>query len=478
MAKNTAITETTLKDLGQGTLVALLLEACARDDVTAKKVRLLLAGRSGRDALDTEIGKRIKSLTTGKSFHDWRTPPEFADSIDALRVAIADTLGAKDPKAAIARLWQLIEADSAIMERVDDSSGRIGGALGDVVADLGRMLTASGGDDSAAFAERVHKVYLTNAYSVLDNLVVAVAGPMGVKGRARLRSLFETTIADAPPVKPRGDRTRGEPHDYRAESRLSAAASGLMAIADADGDVDAFVRAADAGPYRIAHVKGVASRLLKARRPADAMAWLDRVPPDAGQWRDSTGDGLVGLKLKTLDAMKRKDEAQRLRLDLFEKHLWIAYLREYVKRLPDFEDDGVIRKAITHAASFPGVLDALLFLVDWPALDAASDLVIRRAAEIDGRHYDFLNHAIDRLEAKHPVAATILLRAKIDSVLARASATQYGHAVRDLERCNALAPRADAGNSVSSHAEYLAHIRVKHARKPSFMERLKAAGMR
>ena len=476
MARKAAITDETLKSLGLDALVGLVLEACGRDDALDKKVRMLLASRTGSDALDTEIGKRIKSLTTGRNFYDWRTAPAFAESIDALRIAITETLGATDPKVAIARLWQLIEADGKIMERVDDSSGRIGSALGDAAADLGRLLAAAGGDDSTAFAERVHNVFLANAYSVLDGLAMAVAGPMGAKGRAKLRALFEKTIADATPVKPRGDRAR-DINDTRAELRLAAAANGLMAIADADGDVDAFVRAAEASSYRIAHVDDVAKRLLAAARPVEAMAWLERVPPDAGQWRDASGDGLVGLKLATLDALGRKDEAQQLRLDLFEKHLWATYLREHLKRLADFEDDAVIRKALAHAAAYPSALEALLFLVDWPALDAAAELVVKRSAEIDGRHYELLNHAIDRLEGKHAVAATILLRAKIDSVLARASSTQYAWAVRDLERCAALARTVNATGALTSHADYLANIRVKHARKTSFMEKLKAAGI-
>ena len=64
-----------------------------------------------------------------------------------------------------------------------------------------------------------------------------------------------------------------------------------------------------------------------------------------------------------------------MRLALFEKYLWATYLREYVNRLPDFEDDAAIRKAIAHASVYPSALEALLFLVDWPALDAAADLV-------------------------------------------------------------------------------------------------------
>jgi hypothetical protein len=162
---------------------------------------------------------------------------------------------------------------------------------------------------------------------------------------------------------------------------------------------------------------------------------------------------------------------------MFERHLWTHYLRDYVKLLPDFEDDDVVRKAVSLALKFPGVLDALMFLVDWPDLGAASALVTTRAVEIDGRHYQALNHAIDQLEAKFPVATTILLRAKIDSVLARASSVLYVHAARDLARAAALAPKLEASSGVPTHAAYFADLKIKHARKTSFWPKVKEAGI-
>jgi len=265
--------------------------------------------------------------------------------------------------------------------------------------------------------------------------------------------------------------------DYKQQSRRAAAAQGLMDLADAEGDGDAFLRAAERSPNVVAHVGEAAKQLLKAKRSAEALLWLDRVPADHGQWRDATGQGLVGLKLRTLEALRRKDEAQALRWHMFDRHLWTFYLREYVKRLPDFEDDAVIRRAIAHALAYPGVLDALMFLVDWPDLDAAAQLVTTRAAEIDGRHYQILNHAIDRLEGKHPVATTILLRAKIDSVLARASSAQYVHAARDLARAAALAPKLEAACAIPRHAAYFADIKTKHARKTSFWPKVLEVGL-
>ena len=118
-----------------------------------------------------------------------------------------------------------------------------------------------------------------------------------------------------------------------------------------------------------------------------------------------------------------------------------------------------------------------MFLVDWPDHAAAAKLVVARKAEIHGRHYQILNHAIDRLESKQPVATTILLRAKIDDVLARASSTQYVHAARDLARAAALASKVDAASAIPTHAAYFTDLKIKHARKTSFWPKVQEVGL-
>lgn len=474
MPRQAAITEISLESLGLKPLAALVQEACERDDVRENKVRMMLAAKDGGDALDAELAKRIESMAGSRTFYDWRMAGDLVRTIDAIRSNIVDELGAKDPRAAVVRLWQLIDASHKIMEIVDDSSGVTCGSLRGAVADLGRILQKSGVDDAPELAERVHASFLDNGYCVKDGLVRAVAPALGVEGRSELRRLFEEDLAalDAMPA-PSGDRGV----DYKQQSRQSAAAQRLMDLADAEGDVDAFLRAAERSPYVVAHVGEAAEQLLKAKRPAEALAWLDRGPADHSQWRDPTGEGLVELKLRALEALRRKDEAQALRWQMFERHRWMFYLREYARRLPDFEDDAVIRKAIAHALAYPGVLDALMFLVDRPDLDAAAQLVTMRAAQIDGRHYQILNHAIDRLEDKHPVATTILLRAKIDSVLARASSAQYVHAASDLARAAALAPKLNASSGIPTHAAYFADLKAKHVRKTSFWPKVQEVGL-
>ena len=65
MPRKAAITETSLKSLGLKRLAALVHEACDRDDVLEKKVRMMLAAKDGGDALDAELAKRIKGLAYG-----------------------------------------------------------------------------------------------------------------------------------------------------------------------------------------------------------------------------------------------------------------------------------------------------------------------------------------------------------------------------------------------------------------------------
>lgn len=474
MARKPTITEATLRSLGPKRLAALVLEACQRDDVLAKKVRMLLAAKGGGEVLDAELTTRIKNLRAGRSFVDWRDAGSLAETIDAIRASIIGDLAAKSPMLAVARLWQLIDASDSIMERVDDSGGMISGSLRGAVVDLGAMLTKAGVDDVAGWAKKVHDATLDNGYGVVDGLVRAVAPALGGTGREALRAYFGRDIATTDRTISRASESA---RDYDHESHRAAASRGLMDLADAESDVDAFLRAAELSPYKIAHIDEAAERLMQAKRPAEALAWLERLPPDHFKWRDATGDGVVGIKLRALDALGRHDEAQALRWEMFERYLWPIYLREHVRRLPDFEDEPVIRKAVAHAMVHPSVLDALSFLVAWPDLDAAARLATTRRAEVDGRHYELLNPVIDRLEEKHPVAATILLRAKIDSVLERASSTQYGHAARDLARAAALAEMIEAEGTIRSHAAYMADLRAKHARKTSFWPKVVQAGV-
>ena len=69
-----------------------------------------------------------------------------------------------------------------------------------------------------------------------------------------------------------------------------------------------------------------------------------------------------------LEALDRRDEAQVARWSCFQGTLSAEHLRAYLKRLPDFDDVEAEERALDYAERYNGPLQALEFLLSWPAL--------------------------------------------------------------------------------------------------------------
>jgi hypothetical protein len=167
-------------------------------------------------------------------------------------------------------------------------------------------------------------------------------------------------------------------------------------------------------------------------------------------------------RIAALEALGRTDAAQETRWDCFARTLSAEHLRAYLKKLPDFEDVEAEIRALKHAEQFPSRLEALLFLVSWPAL------VTGHAGELDGNHYQVLAPAAEALAAKQPLAATVLLRAMIDFSLAHSRASRCRHAANHLHECARLARHITDFGAFEPHDAYLARLRQDHGRKQSF----------
>jgi hypothetical protein len=143
-------------------------------------------------------------------------------------------------------------------------------------------------------------------------------------------------------------------------------------------------------------------------------------------------------------------------------------LRAYLKRLPDFEDVEAEERAMEYALRFKSFPAALGFLYEWPSQARAAELVLARAAEIDGNMYYLLDPAAQLIEGKHPLAATLLRRAMIEDTLNGAKSSRYKHAARHLLECASLAPHIREFGTFESHEAFVGRIRAKHGRKAGF----------
>nr|WP_300075044.1 DUF6880 family protein [uncultured Ruegeria sp.] len=115
---------------------------------------------------------------------------------------------------------------------------------------------------------------------------------------------------------------------------------------------------------------------------------------------------------------------------------------------------------------------ALQFLILWPSLDHAAKLVRARAGAIDGDYYELLSPAADTLDARDPLAATLLRRAMIDFTLQAARSKRYRHAARHLQECKNLADRIAPFAPHIDHATYVNQLRRDHSKKSAFWDKV------
>jgi hypothetical protein len=240
----------------------------------------------------------------------------------------------------------------------------------------------------------------------------------------------------------------------------------LKEIADAQGDVDAFIAQHDEQTRKVPKIAAeIARRLLAAGRTKEAWHIIESAEHRRTGWPDFEWED---ARIDALDALGRGNEAQAARLSCFERSLSARHLRAYLKGLPDFDDVEAEERALGHAERYKDLPQSLSFFISWPSLERAARIVIQRVAELDGDHYEILSPATDALMGKYPLAATLVLRAMIDFSLTRARSSRYRHAARHLAECASLASTIQDFGTFEAHDAYVSRLRRDHPRKSSF----------
>lgn len=452
-----ALNADTLAQLGAPRLAELLMSYAEADPALARSLRLVVAETGGAGHLAAEVEKRLRTIRRSKGFVEWDKVRPLARELDALRETITGSLAAASPRDAVAQIRLFLDLAGGVFERSDDSSGALGTVFREAGADLGRLWMALPDRDSHTLAREVLALWDADGYGVTDGLLDAASPALDPEGRAELKRLLQDRLAALPP-----EAARGELRGWRGRGEISWR---LGQLADLDGDVDAYIAAAEQGGSAENHAGDIAERLLARGRAEETLTWLDR----GGAGRHA-GEELryAELRVAALAALGRADEAQALRWSVFERWLSAEHLRAYLRGLPDFDDVEAEERAIAYALAHESRDQALAFLVAWPNLEAANRLVRAHHKELDGRDYGRLRPAADALVERYPAAASLLHRRLAEDVLQRAASRYYQYAARDVLAAAALAPLLLDENGLESHAAFMARLRREHPRKAAF----------
>jgi hypothetical protein len=464
--KTVAVTAENLVRLGADHLAAILLDLAGEQPAVKRRLRVELAGEAGGEIVAAEMNKRITALRSARSFIDWQKRPDFVRDLTLIRTTIADRLGQMRPDLALDLMWRFMGIVDPVMHRVDDSGGTLGAVFRAACQDLG-ALASKAKPDPGALAEQVFVAVTKDSYGEFDDLIPAVLPALGKPGVAALKARLVAAL-------------RQRPTTERYDSLAFNLRHALQQLADAEGDVDAYIALVpDAHRLRSGPAAEIGRRLLIAGRATEAVAALEAATPPKRTGRSDLGDlegpGWEGpdaewesVYLDALDATGQAERAQRLRWAAFEERLSGARLRAYLKALPDFDDVLAEERAFEYALGFPDFPTALLFFHTWPAHRQAAQLIADRQAEINGNLYWLLDPVAKWLEGAQPLAATLLRRALIEDTLDGAKSTRYRHAARHLAECRSLASIISDYGRFEAHDTFVARLRAHHGRKSGF----------
>ena len=317
-----------------------------------------------------------------------------------------------------------------------------------------------------------------NGYGQFDELIRVLAPALGQAGLEHLKQRMRA-LSNRPVTKP-AEKDRVEigwsssgpiyADEMAERSRVSTIRLALTEIADALGDVDAFIEQYEEETRKVPKIAAeIAQRLLSAGRAREAWQTIEATKHWRGNgswdWPDFEWED---ARIDVLEALGRADDAQAARWGCFERSLSSTHLRAYLNRLPDFDDVKAEEKALDYAQRSRNLLQALSFLVSWPALNRAANLMLQRSDELDGDHYEILTPAAEALAGNHPLAATLVLRAMIDFSLKNNRSSRYRHAARHLLDCSSLVSAIEDFGRFEPHEVYEARLRREHRRKSSF----------
>ena len=383
-----------LSGLGADRLGELLMQAADADPILKRRLRLILAGEAGADALALELDKRLATLAAGRARVSWRKLPDLLRDLAVLNEGV-ETLSRLSPAEGLERRLAWFDLFRSLSMRVKDPRGEVADAFETAAPALWRAAEAAIEGDSGV-AERL--------VQAIQDHPLDYARWIGAGGEALTPAVARRLLEGLDTASgARGIRTV------------------LRRLADRADDLDlwlSLVTPEERGSPDFAAV--MARRLLIAGRTAEARQALEAAlqpSPANRRWTfgRSTQQGAPRLtpaweaaSIDLMEAEGRKAEAQELRWALFERDLSAPALRAYLARLPDFDDVEALDRALAHAAAYADFETALGFLMDWPAHREAAALVERRIKEARAP-LPLKSDWAARLAQKYPEAAERLL---------------------------------------------------------------------
>ncbi len=431
--------------LGPWKLADALLEMAGNYDEVDELVERLVA-------TPKEKVKRFKSKLNGlkrsSRFIDWRESGIFARELSGMLTGLEESI--EDGQTGVELVASFFECDRAVFERCDDSSGMVGDVFRYDATELFARFAAKC-QDKKWLGNRIIQLFGGNDYGVRDNLLESAAGFLHEENLRGLADQFWQLAEE-------------EKDKYRQQSWYR----GVEELADQLGDAPLFEKARLAawGEPGTPACLDIAEVYLKTGEPKTALAWIKR-DKEPGSFQEDKRDQLLQAIYTELGD---SDKAKAIAWKRFRSYRTLDSLEELLAIIGAEKKESVIAEQAEEILAEKRFSSSdAEFLLDTGCLDQAEHYLLQSAEQFDGDLYGFLLPLSEAMEnAERYLAASILYRALLDSILKRGQSKTYHHGVRYLRKLDTFAPAVSDWQQFSSHDIYKKETRLAHGRKYSF----------
>ncbi len=395
---------------------------------------------------------KLSRLSRKRGFVDWNKAYDFSLELELMLEDLK--AGTDDPVKGVELVKAFFESDSDILEMCDDSSGCIGMVFRHHAKEL-FLWYAKKYPDKERLSQLVLELCSIDDYGVRRSLLDCAHEYLPEKN---LHDMVEVLRGKA----------KKTTDTYKKSHFLSKA----KLLASQVGDPELFEQIAlDGSDEFSSHTALEISRVYLANDCVDkAYYWIKQIEIEENSY------GLYEYE-EVLEAIYRKQGDNVKLAELLLKKLRAMPTIEKLQNLlevvgEDKHAEIVCREIDLFLTESRLSLDRAEFMVDVGHIDNAERYLLKHAQKIDGNSYDSLLPLAATMEReKRYLAATLIYRALLLSILERGFTKAYHHGVDYLRKLDLLSELVSDWHSHESHNEFKALLKQDHGRKYSFWQR-------
>ena len=450
MANRTTLNAKNLEALGAHRLAKLALELIEHDAAGKRRARLELVAALGPRKAAEFISKRLAAIKGAKSPLNKDQDAKMAKELEGIRRLVSERIAEQEPEFGFELALQLLQLTPFVSYRASERPCRSEPVFQAAAVDL-RDTAIAAKTEPNALVEYALGIILNDVRHIFARLPTVLAPALGASGIKRLESRLQTIKQNEA-----SSICGYDIPEARLNNRTNLA---LLNIAIYQNDVDALMALHSGTNIDLPFVAAaLAERLIEADRHEGALKILDAADLDFMNMND--GDiRWTDARVRALEALGRRDEAQDARLGCYRRSLSARHLREYLKRLPDFEDIEAEERELDFAVKFEEPDISFGLLMEWPDFDRAATLVLNTHHEILWMFFEVSHQLLAEFGLRQPLATTLVYRSTVESNLRVGSKGRLKIAAKLLLDCERLASSIKDFGEHPGHDEYLGILR-------------------